>query len=145
MIMLFVALIMQIMPISGEWLLWRPNFLLLVMIAWALYFPAQYSIGFSVMIGLCADLTFSTTLGSHIFIFAVCGAVANLLHRLVTYLALGHRVMIVALLVLFTELLVPLFGEYIFFWEHAFYVVIISSLFWIPLDKLVSKFYRLQK
>ena len=144
-IMLFMALIMQLIPISGEWLLWRPNFLLLVMIVWALYFPEQYSIGFSMMLGLFADLTFSTTLGSHVFIFAVCGAVANLLHRVVAYLALGHRVMIVALLVLIAELLGAVFGEYIFFWEHIFYVVVMSSLFWIPMDKLVGKFYRFQK
>lgn len=145
MIMLFIALIMQLIPVSGEWLLWRPNFLLLVTIVWTLYFPNQYGVGFSVMVGIFVDLIFNTTLGSHMLIFTVCGALASLLHRVVAYLGLAHRVVIVALLVLFAELSRAVVGEFTFFWEHIFYIVIMSCLFWIPLDKLVGKLYRLQK
>ena len=65
-IMLFGVLVLQFIPMSGSWGLWKPNFLLLTMIAWMLYFPDQYGIEFAVIMGLFADFIFVSTLG---FIF----------------------------------------------------------------------------
>lgn len=146
-IMLFVAIIVQMMPVTGNWLVWKPNFLLLVMIAWMLYFPEQYGIGFSVLVGVCADLVYGTTLGTNILLFSVCGAVVNLLHRVTAYLSLAHRIVTVAMLIAFLELLSMVASAWLnlpVFWSHIPYVVVLSSLFWIPLDKLVGRIHRAQ-
>jgi len=145
--MLFLAVIMQLTPVTGSWLVWKPNFLMLVMVAWILYFPEQYGIEFSVMVGIFADLIFGTTLGVHILLFITCGAVVRLLHRVIAYLSPWHRIVAVGLLVTFVELLKIAIGLLVnlpVFWEHIPYIALFSSLFWIPLDKLVGRVYRLQ-
>ena len=70
-IMLFGALIFQLIPISGDWIFWKPNFLLLMMIAWMLYFPDQYGIEFAIIMGIFSDLIFVSTLGSAINFFSL--------------------------------------------------------------------------
>ena len=71
---LILATIFQLLPASGEWILWKPNFLLLVTLAWILYVPTQYGIGFAATVGLVADTLFRTTLGHYVLVFALCGA-----------------------------------------------------------------------
>lgn len=146
-VMLFLAIIMQLTPVTGNWLMWKPNFLMLVMIAWILYFPEKFGIEFSAMVGICADLVFGTTLGVHVLLFIICGAVVRLLHRVIAYLSLWHRIVAVGLLVIFIELLRIVAGAWVnmpIFWEHMPYMALFSSLFWMPLDKLVGRIYRLQ-
>jgi len=147
-IMLLGAIILQLIPVSGEWLAWKPNFLLLVMIVWMLYFPDRYGIEFSVVVGVCADLLFSSTLGYHVLIFTVCGLIVVFFHRVIAYLRMGHRVVLVFLLVIFVELqkaMMNSLGDIPVFWEHIPYLAVISSLFWVPLDKVVNRFYLRQK
>ena len=98
--MLFGALILQLIPMSGDWVLYKPNFLLLAMIAWMLYFPDQYGLKFPVIIGIFADFIFLTTLGSHILIFSISGLILIFFHRIVVYLQLIHRVTLVFLMIL---------------------------------------------
>ena len=52
---LIIATVFQLIPTSGVWIFWRPNFLLLVVIAWILYIPDRFGIGFAAMVGLLAD------------------------------------------------------------------------------------------
>lgn len=146
--MLLCAVLLQLMPVAGGWFLWKPNFLLLVMITWILYFPEQYGIEFSVLVGLMADLLFGSALGYHVFVFSVCGLILISFHRVVVYLQFIHRVTLVFVLVLLIEFLratvnasldMPLGLDKIFF------LAMISSLFWIPLDKLVCNYYLRHK
>ena len=146
-VMLFLAIIMQLTPVTGNWLMWKPNFLMLVMIAWILYFPEKFGIEFSAMVGICADLVFGTTLGVHVLLFIICGAVVRLLHRVIAYLSLWHRIVAVGLLVIFVEFLRIVAGAWVnmpIFLDHIPYMALFSSLFWMPLDKLVGRIYRLQ-
>lgn len=146
--MLLGAIILQLIPVSGEWLAWKPNFLLLVMIAWVLYFPDRYGIEFSVVVGICADLLFSSTLGYHVLIFTICGLIVIFFHRVIAYLHMGHRVVLVFLLVIVVELLKAMMnslGDIPVFLKHIPYLAVISSLFWVPLDKVVNRFYLRHK
>jgi rod shape-determining protein MreD len=146
--MLLCAVLLQLMPVAGDWLLWKPNFLLLVMIAWMLYFPDQYGIEFSVIVGLIADLLFGSTLGYHVFVFSICGLIVISFHRVVVYLQAIHRVTLVFVLVLLIELLRATIHKSLdmpLFLNNIFSLAIISSLFWIPLDKLVCSYYLRHK
>jgi rod shape-determining protein MreD len=102
---LILAAIFQLLPASGEWILWKPNFLLLMTLAWILYVPTQYGIGFAATVGLVADTLFRTTLGHYVLVFALCGAAAYLLSRWLTYFSIFHRIFLILVLVICAELL----------------------------------------
>jgi len=147
-IMLFGALIFQLIPISGDWIFWKPNFLLLMMIAWMLYFPDQYGIEFAIIMGIFADLIFVSTLGFHILIFSVCGLILIFFHRIVVYLQLIHRVTLVFLMILLTEFFGAAIDSSIdkqLSIRGVLLLAIISAICWIPLDKFVGHCYSRQK
>ncbi|MGB1158591.1 MAG: rod shape-determining protein MreD [Porticoccaceae bacterium] len=147
-IILSVVTILQLVPVDGKWLLWRPNLLLIVMITWMLYFPDQYGIEFSVMLGVLADFIFGTNLGFYVLVFTLCGAVVAVLHRVVAYLELIHQAVLVSLLALAVECLkawANIILDKPVFWQHVPYIVLASLLFWLPLDRLVKAVHRWQR
>ena len=146
--MLFGALIVQLIPMSGDWVFWKPNFLLLMMIAWLLYFPDQYDIEFAVIIGIFADFIFVSTLGFHVLIFSICGLIIIFFHRIVVYLQLIHRVTLVFLMILLTEFIDAAIDSSIdkqLSIKGVLLLAIISAICWIPLDKFVAHCYSRQK
>ncbi|MGB0472909.1 MAG: rod shape-determining protein MreD [Porticoccaceae bacterium] len=146
--MLFGALIVQFIPMSGDWVFWKPNFLLLMMIAWMLYFPDQYGIEFAVIIGIFADFIFVSTLGFHILIFSICGLILIFFHRIVVYLQLIHRVTLVFLMILLAEFIGAAIDSSIdkqLSIKGVLLLAIISAICWIPLDKFVAHCYSRQK
>lgn len=147
-IMLFVIMILQFIPIAGGWAFWKPNFLLLMLIAWMLYFPDQYGIEFAVVMGVFADCIFLSTLGFHIVLFSVCGLILIFFHRIVVYLQLVHRVTLVFLMILLVEFMRATLNSSLdntLSMQGVLYVAIISAICWIPLDKVAGYFYALQK
>ena len=146
--MLFGALIVQLIPMSGDWVFWKPNFLLLMMMAWMLYFPDQYGIEFAVIIGIFADFIFVSTLGFHILIFSICGLILIFFHRIVVYLQLIHRVTLVFLMILLAEFIGAAIDSSIdkqLSIKGVLLLAIISAICWIPLDKFVAHCYSRQK
>jgi len=147
-IMLFAAMILQFIPFTGGWAFLKPNFLLLMMIAWMLYFPDQYGIEFAVIMGVVADCIFLSTLGYHIILFSICGLILIFFHRIVVYLQLVHRVTLVFLMILLVEFMRAALDSSLdkpLSMQGVLYVAIISAICWIPLDKVAGHFYALQK
>jgi rod shape-determining protein MreD len=141
-------LILQLIPMSGDWVLYKPNFLLLVMIAWMLYFPDQYGLKFPVIIGIFADFIFLTTLGFHILIFSISALILIFFHRIVVYLQLIHRVTLVFLMILLAEFIGAAIDSSIdkqLSIKGVVLLAIISAICWIPLDKFVGHCYSRQK
>jgi rod shape-determining protein MreD len=140
-ISLIVAVIFQLIPVSGDWILWRPNFLMLTMVAWILYQPNYFGIGFAALVGLLADTLFRTGLGHYVMVFAVCGAIAYLLSRWLTYLAYFHRAVLIFLLVVVTQLLEAVLFS---FWDvpmdfkHVPVLGLTSAIAWFLVDKFVA-------
>lgn len=139
---LIVAAICQLLPASGEWILWKPNFLLLVTLAWILYVPSQYGIGFAAAVGLMADTLFRTTLGHYLLVFSLCGAAAYLLSRWLTYFSIFHRMILILVLIICAELV-----QYMLFsiWDipmtlgHVPALALTSVLVWPLIDLWVAK------
>lgn len=145
--MLLVALVLQLFPISGSWLHLKPNFFLLTMIAWVLYFPERYGVEFAVLTGVLADLVLSSVIGYHVLIFSISGLILIFFHRVVVYLQLIQRVILVFMLVIlvsFMEAVMNSMFDKPLFLDGVFWLGMISALCWIPLDKLVSQFYSHQ-
>lgn len=140
-ISLIVAFIFQLIPVSGDWILWRPNFLMLTAVAWILYQPTYFGIGFAAFVGLLADTLFRTGLGHYVLVFAVCGAIAYLLSRWLTYFSYFHRAVLIFTLVVLAQLLeAALFS----IWEmpmdfaHVPILGLTSAIAWFLVDKFVA-------
>ena len=139
---LIIAAIFQLLPASGDWILWRPNFLLMVTIAWILYVPTQYGIGFAAAVGLLADTLFRTILGHYVLVFGLCGAAAYLLSRWLTYFSIFHRMFLVLVLVVFAELVQAMLFSV---WNipmtlgHLPAIGLTSALLWPLIDILIAR------
>lgn len=145
--MLFIALLLQLFPISGNWLHLKPNFFLLIMIAWVLYFPERYGVEFAALIGVLADLVMGSVIGYHVLTFSVSGLILVFFHRVVVYLQLIQRVILVFMLVILVAFMEAVMNSMLdkpLFLGGVFWLGIFSALCWIPLDKLVSQFYSHQ-
>ncbi|HUL55920.1 MAG TPA: rod shape-determining protein MreD [Usitatibacter sp.] len=68
---LAVAYLLQVLPWSGTWLLVRPDFVLLVLIFWALHEPRTIGQGVAFALGLLMDVSDSMLLGQHAFAYVI--------------------------------------------------------------------------
>jgi rod shape-determining protein MreD len=145
---LLLAAIFQLLPASGDWILWKPNVLLMVSIGWILYVPNQYGVGFAATVGLLADTLFRMALGHYVLIFGLCGAAAYILSRWLTYYSLFHRMVLVLALVVFAELVQALLFS---IWDtpvtlsHLPALAITSGLLWPLIDILIARINRYQR
>src|SRR5258705_13010250 len=70
------AYLLVVMPWSGAWLLVRPDFVLLVLLFWAVHEPRSIGQGIAFTLGLLMDVSDSMLLGQHAlaYVIAVFGA-----------------------------------------------------------------------
>lgn len=70
------AFVLSVMPWSGNWLLARPDFVLIVLIFWSMHEPRSIGQGVAFCVGLLMDVSDSMLLGQHAFayVIAVFGA-----------------------------------------------------------------------
>ena len=139
---LIIATILQLIPASGVWIYWRPNFLLIVVIAWILFTPERFGIGFAGMVGLLADTLFHTTLGHYVLVFAVCGTIAYLLSRWLMYLSIFHRAFLIFVMIIGAEsiqaMLFSVWGVPVNL-RHIPIVAVFAALSWLVVDLLISR------
>jgi len=65
------AYLLQVLPWSGKWLLVRPDFVLLVLVFWALHEPRSIGQGVAFAVGLLMDVSDSMLLGQHAFAYVI--------------------------------------------------------------------------
>lgn len=65
------AFLLSILPWSGTWLLARPDFVILVLIFWALHEPRSIGQGVAFALGLLMDVSDSMLLGQHAFAYVI--------------------------------------------------------------------------
>lgn len=70
------AFMLSVLPWSGDWLLARPDFVLIVLIFWTVHEPRAIGQGIAFALGLLVDVSDSMLLGQHAFayVLAVFGA-----------------------------------------------------------------------
>ena len=68
---LVVAFLLSILPWSGTWLLARPDFVILVLIFWAVQEPRSIGQGVAFALGLLMDVSDSMLLGQHAFAYVI--------------------------------------------------------------------------
>ncbi len=80
------AYLLVVMPWSGAWLLVRPDFVLLVLLFWAVHEPRSIGQGIAFTLGLLMDVSDSMLLGQHAFAYVVAIYGAQVLRvRILTF------------------------------------------------------------
>lgn len=101
---LFVALILTLLPMP-EWTIWfRPAWVLLVLIYWAMMAPDRVGVGTAWLMGILVDLLCGTLLGEHALAYMVVVFIVARMHtqlRMYPMLQQGLSVCIFVTLYLF--------------------------------------------
>ena len=99
------AIILQLLPVHSSWMAWKPNFILVLVIALILTHPEQFGVGFACLLGLLADGVYGTAFGHLMFIFVICGGLSCILGGWTSYFALSFRMLSVFALCVLAGLL----------------------------------------
>jgi rod shape-determining protein MreD len=102
---LAAALFLTILPMPGVLEDWRPQWLALTLIFWALAVPERVGVFWAFGAGLAADVATGTLLGHHALGFSVVAYVAVELHRRVRIFPLWQQSLFVWVLLLVERLL----------------------------------------
>ena len=139
---LVFAVIFSVMPVSGDWIVWKPNFLLLVTMGWMFHRPLEFGIFFAAGVGLLADCLLQTTLGHSVLVFALCGTLVVVVSRWVKYLSIFQRTLLAYLIILFVGFLeasVFLFYGLPSAMDNLLMKTFFSALAWPVIDKLIAR------
>ena len=81
-----VAYLLMLLPWSGAWLLARPDFVLLVLLFWALHQPRSIGQGVAFFAGLLMDVSDSMLLGQHALAYVIAVFAAQIFRvRILTF------------------------------------------------------------
>jgi len=103
-----VALVLNLLPWSGALLRAHPDFLLLVLLYWAVYQPRSIGQGWGFMLGLVMDVANSVLLGQHALIYVVAIFLAQLLRLRMLQLSLLEQALHVLAVLLVAQSLAVL-------------------------------------
>jgi rod shape-determining protein MreD len=139
---LVIAVIFSVMPVSGDWIVWKPNFLLLVTMGWIFHRPLEFGIFFAAGVGLLADCLLQTTLGHSVLVFSLCATLVVVVSRWIKYLSMIQRSLLVYLIILlvgFLESAFFLFYGLPFAMDNLLMKTLFSALIWPVIDKLIAR------
>ena len=134
------AYLLAVLPWSGTWLLARPDFVLLVVLFWALHEPRSIGQGVAFAAGLLMDVTDSMLLGQHAFAYVVATFVVQIFRVRILTFGLGEQTLHM-LGVTFTASLVMLMLNLLLGADvpgFAFFVSpVLTALLWAPANWLL--------
>ncbi len=125
-ITLFVGLMLSIMPLPGGIQPFRPDWLALLLIFWAMQLPRSWSVGTAWIIGVVLDVSYGTLLGQHAVALCVIVFITVRFHLLMRVFPLSQLTATVfALIALY---------QFILFWINGVASVTAPSVtYWGPI------------
>ncbi|MGC3872023.1 rod shape-determining protein MreD [Halomonas sp. GXIMD04776] len=96
---LLLALCLQVMPLPDAWLVWRPEWLGLMLIYWCVAAPQRVGIIHGFILGLLLDLIEGSPLGQNALVLALLAYLALLVYqRMRAYSLVQQAVLVLVLL-----------------------------------------------
>ncbi|MGH8551084.1 MAG: rod shape-determining protein MreD [Methylococcales bacterium] len=100
------AMALRILPWSRDWVLFNPDWMLLIVIYWCLTIPERFNIGSAWMVGILADALTGQLLGQHALTYSVAAYIVVRLHLRIRVFRLAQQIIIILCLLLLSQLLV---------------------------------------
>ncbi len=130
---LMLALVLQVVPWPGELSHFRPSWVVLVTLYWALALPHRVNIGIALIVGLMWDLILGSTLGVRGLVMAILCYLVALNFQLLRNLSLWQQALVMAALTL-TGILMEFWVEYlvapIHFDVSRLFAVVVNAFIW---------------
>lgn len=106
---IIIGLLLQIMPWSSSFYIFKPHWLMLILIYWIVALPHRVGITTAFLVGIIIDLFLGTLLGIHAFIFSLIAYLVLFRFQLIRNLALWQQSFIIFGLSICYDLLLLLF------------------------------------
>ncbi len=137
---LVVAFLLSILPWSGTWLLARPDFVVLVLIFWAVQEPRSIGQGIAFALGLLMDVSDSMLLGQHAFAYVIAIFGAQVLRVRILTFGLAEQTLHVLSIMLVTSAVMLLLNLLLgadFPGPAYFISPVVTALLWGPVNWLL--------
>lgn len=140
-ITLFMAMMINLLPLTGWALLLRPDFVALVLLYWGIYQPRKVGFLPAFLLGLAMDVADGSLFGQHALAYSVMMFGAIFLHRRVSMFAMRHQILHVLPILLMMQFIVlgvrhAAGGEFPGWWY--FLTSITGALLWPATDLLLK-------
>jgi len=103
---LFVAFMLNMLPLTGWALMVRPDFVAIVLVYWGIEQPRKVGFTPAFLLGLAMDVADGSLFGQHALAYCVLMAAAIGLHRRVTLFGLRGQLLHILGVLLFVQLIV---------------------------------------
>jgi len=130
---LFLSLILTVVPLPVELENYRPEWVLLVLIYWAMYAPNRVGIGIGWVVGLLLDALQGTLLGEYALVGALTTFIVNQFHQRLQLFPILQQCLFIFLLLGIQFIMIMWIqgfsGHPIQGWQYGL-PVIVSALIW---------------